>query len=327
MKVLHITNAYPYEGHPEYGCFIYEQINSLDNDVVSDICFINAHKLGALEYFKSIPKIRSMAKDSDLIHCHHLFSFIVLKLSFTKRKPVVLSFLNDWTKEIKLNIPEKLKHFLCYFYSMKPEKVIFKSFIPDFLNGDRYLFLPNGVDMSYFDIQDRNLNKEKLGLCKKSNYILFVSSKNLYRHQKRYDIFLKVMEYLSSNFPEMNYLPLTMSIDDRETARSKINSSSLHLLCSDYEGSPNSVKEALSSGIPVVSRPAGSVEDLLKGTPFTSLVDSDNHIEIANEIHKILSLQINRLAIREGLLNKKLSQEQVSGQLHLTYSNLISAKH
>ncbi|CAK2226401.1 Glycosyl transferase group 1 [Vibrio crassostreae] len=327
MKVLHITNAYPYEGHPEYGCFIYEQINSLDKRIDSEVYFINAHKLGTLEYFKSIPKIREMAKESDVIHCHHLFSFIALKLSFAKRKPVVLSFLNDWTKEVKLNIPERLKHLLCFFYSRKPEKVIFKSFIPDFLNSDKYLFLPNGVDTAYFDIQDKNLSKDKLSLCKESNYILFVSSKNLYRHQKRYDIFLKVMEYLNSNYPEMNYLPLTMSVDDRETAKNKINSSSLHLLCSDYEGSPNSVKEALSSGVPVVSRPAGSVEDLLNGTPFTALVDSDDHIKIANEIHKILTLDIDRVKIREALLKKNLSKEQVAGQLHNTYSSLISVEH
>lgn len=323
MKVLHITNAYPYESHPEYGCFIYEQIKSLDDDINSEVCFINAHKSGTLEYIKSIPKIRKMAKEADIIHCHHLFSFIALKLAFSDKKPVVLSFLNDWTKEVKLNIPESMKHTLCLFFGKKPDKVIFKSFIPKFLSGEKYTFLPNGVDTSYFNIQDEILSKKKLGLSVASNYILFVSSKNLYRHQKRYDIFCKVMDYLKLTYPEMNYQPLTMSIDDRETAKNKINSSSLHLLCSDYEGSPNSVKEALSSGVPVVSRPAGSVQDLLENTPHTELIDSDDYIVIADAVHRAVTSGVVRLDIREGLLKKNISKEQVASQLKDVYSNLL----
>ncbi|HFQ5567887.1 TPA: glycosyltransferase family 4 protein [Vibrio vulnificus] len=326
MKVLHITNAYPYEGHPEFGCFIYEQIQSLEGKADSDVLFINAHKKGPLEYLRALPRIKSMTKEADIIHCHHLFSFIALKLSFSRRKPVVLSFLNDWTKEVKLNIPERIKRFLCRFYVTKADKVIFKSFIPDFLRGEKFVFLPNGVDTDFFKIYDRNISKNKLNLCVSSNYILFVSSKNLYRQQKRYDIYLKVMDQLNLKYPELNYQPLTMSIDDRITARHKINSASLHLLCSDYEGSPNSVKEALSSGVPVVSRPAGSVEDLLKGTPHTSMTYTDDYIIIADAVHEIVSKAVVRQSIRDALLGKNLSKGQVADKLYDIYSDLVAKK-
>lgn len=327
MKVLHITNAFPYEGHPEYGCFISEQIKSLDTKVQSEVLFVNAHKNGSAEYLKSLKKIREKTNDVDVIHCHHLFSYILYKLSFSKRKPVVLSFLNDWTKEIKLNLPEKLKHFICSFYIRKPDAVIFKSFIPKFLVGDKFVFLPNGVDCAYFDIIDSKTAKSHLGLLHDKNYILFVSSKNLYRHQKRYDIFNSVIKELQLKYDSYNYEPLTMSVDDRNTARNKINSASLHLLCSDYEGSPNSVKEALSSGIPVISRPAGSVEALLHGTPFTKLINSDNPSEIADAIHGLLQSKIDRTEIRSALLASGISKEEVADRLYTLYEKVLNSSN
>lgn len=323
MKVLHITNAFPYEGHPEYGCFISEQIESLDAKVESEVLFVNAHKNGPFEYFKSLKRIRKKSNEVDVIHCHHLFSYILYKLSFSKRKPVVLSFLNDWTKEIKFKLPEKLKHLLCRFYIRKADAVIFKSFIPKFLTGNKFVFLPNGVDCMYFDIIDKKIAKNKLGLSHDNNYILFVSSKNLYRHQKRFDIFNNVIKELQVKYKSHNYEPLTMSIDTRDTARNKINCAALHLLCSDYEGSPNSVKEALSSGVPVVSRPAGSVQALLEGTPFTKLVDSDDPSEIADAIHNLLQSNIDRHAIRSALLSSGNSKEEVAVKLCALYERIL----
>ncbi|WP_350978594.1 group 1 glycosyl transferase [Shewanella sp. AC34-MNA-CIBAN-0136] len=323
MRVLHITNAFPYDGHPEYGCFINEQIHSLSDKVSSEVLFINAHKNGTLEYLRSLSNIRKMVKNVDVIHCHHLFSFIALKLSFSTKKPVVLSFLNDWTKEVKLNIPELLKHHLCSFFVKLPEKVIFKSFVPDFLKGERFVFLPNGVDTDFFNILEQKESRKKLDLCSKANYLLFVSSKNLFRHQKRYDIFLNVIDELQAKYPSFNYKPLTMSTDDRIAARLKINSASLHLLCSDYEGSPNSVKEALSSGLPVVSRPAGSVEDLLFEMPYTSLVRSDCSKIISEEVHKIISQPVDRNKIRDSLILKSISKEQVADKLFKLYISLV----
>uniref|UniRef100_E6XG21 Glycosyl transferase group 1 n=1 Tax=Shewanella putrefaciens (strain 200) TaxID=399804 RepID=E6XG21_SHEP2 len=325
LKILHLTNAFPYSGHPEYGCFIKSQIDSLDGLVESDVLFINAHSNGTLEYLKSLYKIREKVKNADVIHCHHLFSFIALKMSFSVRKPVVLSFLNDWTKEVKLNIPEVLKNILCSFFVELPDKVIFKSFIPKFLKGNKFVFLPNGVDIDFFNVINKDVAKFSLGLSKEKNYILFVSSKNLHRKQKRYDIYVKVLEHLQTNYPSYNYDTLTMSVDDRFTARNKINSASLHLLCSDYEGSPNSVKEALSSGVPVVARPAGSVEQLLKNMPYSSMAYTEDYSKIAELVHNIICNDIDRESIRRKLLEQGISTAQVAIKLYELYRELYEA--
>jgi glycosyltransferase involved in cell wall biosynthesis len=49
----------------------------------------------------------------------------------------------------------------------------------------------------------------------------------------------------------------------RERVPLYFNAASIHVLCSDIEGSPNSVKESLSCNTPVVATNVGNVHDLL----------------------------------------------------------------
>lgn len=321
MKVLHITNAFPYEGHPEFGCFIAEQINSLPDFIESDIVFINAHKNGPLEYVRVIPTILKKIRQCEVVHCHHLFSLIVLRLCYFGKKKVVLSFLNDWTKEIKLPIPEFLKSLICQFYLRTVSSVIFKSFIPKFLTGEKYQYLPNGVDTSFFSSIERENAIESLGLERSNKYILFVSSKNLYRNQKRYDIFEEVIRFLNNKYPEKNYMPITMSVDSRETALLKFNAASLHFLPSDYEGSPNSVKESLSCGTPVVARRAGSVEDLIKDVPYSSVLDTDSIEILSEEINSKLDDNIDKNLVRRAFLKKSLDKDSICKRLINIYKS------
>ncbi len=324
LKVLHITNAFPYHGHPEYGCFIKEQITSVDDLVSNKIIFINAHKKGKKAYIQHLSEVSSEAQSADVIHCHHLFSLFVLKLSGVRGKPVVLSFLNDWTKEVKLNIPEFAKKLLCQIGCKLADQVIFKSFIPDFLKGDKFSYLPNGVDEEYFHIMERSFALDSLNLDRSATYVLFVSSKNLYRHQKRYDLFQSTMVQLKELNPSKNYQALTMSTDDRKTALLKFNASSVHFLSSDYEGSPNSVKEALCCGIQVVTREAGSVRDLVSDVPGCVVVDSEDPHTLAYTIDKNLANQVIRKSIREEFLKKNITRSSVSKSLVSLYSKAAS---
>ena len=103
IKVLHVTNAYPYDETPEYGVFVKEQISSLpDNKIQSQVIFINGRLEGKSAYWQGIKAVRSNLHNCDVVHCHHVYSFLVTLLSGTiGRRPVVLSFLNDWTYEVK----------------------------------------------------------------------------------------------------------------------------------------------------------------------------------------------------------------------------------
>ena len=103
-------------------------------------------------------------------------------------------------------------------------------------------------------------SKKKVGLDIDKKYILFVSS-NFIRNQKRYDIYKKtvnILKTIDSKFEE-----LLLINQDREIVPFYFNSSELHLLTSDFEGSPNSVKEALACNLDVISTNVGNVKYLL----------------------------------------------------------------
>lgn len=320
IRVLHVTNAYPYDATPEYGVFVKEQIDSLPaSEVSSQLVFINGRAFGKRAYWESLKNIRSLAKQCDVIHCHHLYSALCVLLSQSGR-PVVLSFLNDWLHEVKGARLRFFSRWLCEIGVRFVDKVIFKSPIPQGLVGSgKVINLPNGVDSAFFDVVDRNVAKARLGLDSDKNYLLFVSSKNKLRAQKRYDLFAKVVERISCLRPDLNVEEFVMVGQTRDVVPTIFNAMSVHVLTSDFEGSPNSVKEALSCGVPVVSRDVGNVADMLRDVPFTAVVATDDVSEIASLVILILDAQVDRRALRAGFLSHGITREAVASRLVSLY--------
>ena len=91
--------------------------------------------------------------------------------------------------------------------------------------------------------------RDFLSLDHNKKYILFVSS-NFIRKQKRLDIFLKTIKHLKLNYPKYNFEPLLMINEERSKVPYYFNATDLHLLTSDFEGSPNSVKESIFCNTP-----------------------------------------------------------------------------
>lgn len=326
IRTLHITNAFPYDDTPEYGIFIKEQIESLPSDkVTSEIIFINGRKIGKKAYIKAIFDIRKKAGDVDVIHCHHVYSFIIAFASgVVGKKPIVLSFLNDWTHEIK-DIPFSwLRKFICKFCTNKSSKVIFKSPIPtDLKRHSNVVNLPNGVDSDFFRIKNRDDSKKILGLDIETNYILFVSSKNKYREQKRYDIFNETLSIIKNRLPEKKISEYSMVGQPRELVPIIFSACDIHLLTSDYEGSPNSIKESLCCGTSVVSRNVGNVKDMLEGVVGSEVIDSNSPDALALATLNLLNNPRNPNEIRNSFIQKGLTKQLVANRLINIYLDVI----
>jgi glycosyltransferase involved in cell wall biosynthesis len=325
MKVLHITNAWPYESVPEYGVFVKEQIDSLaEIGVQSDVYFINGRQDGKLAYLKAMWRLRQRVRSYDLVHCHHLYSALVLAGVRTGRTPIVLSFLNDWMREVKSALPAWVKLAMCHFGVWRSHLVIFKSPIPAGLDPRALaLHLPNGVDADFFAPGDRTAARRVLGLDLDLRYLLFVSSKNQFRTQKRYDLFQAVIAELHRR-GRKDVREIVMVNQPRHRIPDFFRAADMHVLTSDYEGSPNSVKEALSSGLPVITRSVGNVVSMLKGVPHTAVVDSEDASAIADAVEVILDTpELQGCRIRESFLAKGLTRREVAEGLVAAYSRLI----
>lgn len=322
IRVLHVTNAFPSPEHPEYGVFIKDQINSLHASVDQRVFFINARDEGSFAYLRCVAQLKTLCDWAEVIHCHHVFCLLVLKVFLRPRKKIVTSFLNDWTREIKLPLPEAVKSIVCQFAVGASDAVIFKSFPPlRYAESKKVKYLPNGVDPDFFEVKNREACREVLGWNCEIRYLLFVSSKNIFRRQKRFDIFTEVVSILNDTSEE-KFEGVCVSDDTRETYRLKLNACDAHLLVSDFEGSPNSVKEALSSGVRVFARDVGNVSDLLAGVHGCVLLQSNDAPTIAESIRLALTSEVNRGAVRSEFLEKGFTEESIGLRLFAIYKEL-----
>jgi glycosyltransferase involved in cell wall biosynthesis len=314
MKVLHITNNYPTIKHPVYGIFVKEQINSLDLlGFKNEIFFINGKEHGKKEYIKSVFKLRRHLKSNnyDVLHCHHSFSAVVLILTFKFIKfKTLVSYQNDpkweggfWLNKILLRIMNAV------IYKHKKQN----SF------SQKIHYLPNGVNIDFFKPASRSKSKEILNLCHEKEYIIFMDS-NLGRSQKRIDRFKSVINIMKNDLGREDIEPLILTKVSREKMPIYLNACSLHLITSDFEGSPNSVKECLACDIKIVSTPVGDVEELIGDVPGCYVSKSFETKELAHLAIKALdSSEING---REFIQKKQLEASSVGKKLQRIYESI-----
>lgn len=317
MKALQITNNYPTNKYPIFGIFVKEQIVSLEKtNVLSEVFFINGRELGMLEYVYSIIKLNKLLRQNkfDIIHCHHAFSAIVFIFSgFSWKIPSVVSFQNDPSNEYIINLFNIIKHFSTSW--------IFKnrSILADNKHG---YYLPNGVNIDFFKPIDKREACLKIGIDPDKTYILFVSS-NFVRNQKRYDKFHHIITEMKKW--DNSIEELTLINTKRNLVPYYFNAATLHLMTSDFEGSPNSVKEALSCNIPVVSTPVGNVKELLEDVNGSYCADSFNETELIVLCIKSLSEDFVPNS-RDKLIEKGYDIKSVAVELKKLYLKTIKLK-
>ena len=319
MKVLHITNNYPTLNLPIFGIFVKEQIESLNKlNINNDILFINGRENGRLEYFKSILRIRKKLKNKeyDLIHCHHALSSLCLILSGkSKRNKVLVSFQNDPIDELGNMIFKFIKSFTHGWLFKNNSNLII----------DKYSFyLPNGVNVGLFKLMDKALARKELKLGFNKIYILFVSS-NFVRKQKRYDRFNETLTMLREEYNYKNIEEIKLINNIRKEIPIYFNAVDLHLLTSDFEGSPNSVKESMACNTPIVSTNVGNVLGLLNNVNNSYVAKEKTPKELARLVDCVLKnkdeMENNS---REELMKLKLDIDSVALKLIDIYKTIIN---
>lgn len=325
MKVLQVTTNYPTEKNPIFGIFMKEQVESLEKYGVKNTIFfsngaetgVGKHHGGMRVHLKSIFKLQwhLLTHRYDVIHCHGVISGLILLLSggafFHK---CVISYQND---------PEQFmdgRHFnkLYPFFN----KVIVKM-PTKYLARPKVVYLPNGCNTDVFKPMDKKECKLQLGLDYEKRYILYVDSNvGKKRVQKRKDRFDETLQILRNEYGYNNIEELVMVGVKRDEVPKWMNACDLHLLSSDQEGSPNSVKECLACGVPVVSTNVGNVLDLLADVEGCYVSREKDYNELAMLTHMSLTnYPYNH--IRETFLDKGLSMDNVAQKLIAIYKELL----
>lgn len=319
MKVLHVTNAYPSEKAPVKGIFVKEQVDSLAAQGLQvHVWPISKEHDGLLAYLKAWWHLLRHARQYDVVHCHHVLVGLLGVFSVPRRK-LAVSFMNDGRHNLKGHLAPfgwPVFWLLTCYCKWK----VYKSRLPSRFAGSGAVLLPNGVNEELFTIQDRQAAKQQLGLDLAKRYVLFVSA-NTIRAEKRFDLFSEAVSHVQQH--DVSVEPLIMTQAAREEVPLYFNAASAHLLVSDFEGSPNSVREALACGTPVVARNVGGVGLILEGIEGCRVVEEATGAALGKALQEVLGDvepgEQERTRLRQHLIEKGFTQRRVAQQLVALY--------
>jgi len=325
VKVLQITTNYPTDSNPVFGIFMKEQVDSLTPlGVENTVFFSNGSERnpgkkggGALVHLKSVFRLQwhLLGHRYDLIHCHSNVSGLIFALSggwiFNK---CILSFQNDPDRYQDAKVFRWLYPLFNRAIVKKPTK---------YLKWKKVCYLPNGCNTDFFVPMDRELCKQQLGLEMDKEYVLYVDSNtSRKRTQKRKDRFDDTLRIVKEKYGHDNIEELVMTGIGRKLVPVYMNACRLHLMTSDQEGSPNSVKECILCNVPIVSTDVGNVRDMVSDIAGCYVSDGFSSEELAFFVDKVLKNNIPFNG-RDSLIEKGYGIHEVANRLVGIYNDVL----
>ncbi|MEL0615877.1 glycosyltransferase [Cobetia marina] len=276
-----VTNMFPSKGSQK-GVFVKESVESIrDNfpDVSIDILNIDEYRdFRGLKYFFSVfPLFFSLIRNSpNVVHVHYGLSLIptllLLPLFLLKKIPIIITYHGSDLMGHKLvNIISNLGALMCSKVILVSDKM------EEFLwtcSRNKISIIPCGVNSNLFGYVFREEKETQLKPFK----VIFPSSPH--RIEKNYVLFSEIMLELKKN--GITVQEIIFDNMSREEILDSYAKSDLLLLTSSREGSPQVIKEALFTGLPVVSTDVGDVKSVLAGLDNTFV--SNRKSDIVNWI-------------------------------------------
>lgn len=169
--------------------------------------------------------------------------------------------------------------------------------------------IPTGVDMTVFYPRDLQEARRELGWGKDERVVLFNAGDPIC---KRLDLAKAAVQFAESLSGRIRFTVLDGNVLP-SLIPLMMNGADCLLLTSDWEGSPNVVKEALACNLPVVSVDVGDVRERLEGVQPSLIVPRDA-AEIGKAICEILrtNQRCNGHESEKDLSSQVISQRIVS---------------
>lgn len=100
-----------------------------------------------------------------------------------------------------------------------------------------------------------------------------------------------------------------------------MNAIDLHMISSDFEGSPNSVKECMCCNTPVVSTPVGNVPEMIGDISGAYVTKTFEAKELAESVDKVLKTEVP-FEGRDKFLAKGYGMSDVAAELKKIYEEI-----
>ena len=316
LKILHITTNYPTPDHPIFGIFVKEQVESIQRlGQECEVFYCDGKNRGFRQYMTYVPKLwwKIARGHYDVLHFHHALSAVIGCLTLWPFfKKCVLSYQNDPSNEWGNGV---FRFFNLFFNAF-----IFKNNPGQYSRFFKVHYLPNGCDQDFFVPMDKAECRGKLGWDPQRKYVIYMDSNKGARSQKRKDRFDETLGILRTRYG-YDIEGVIMRNVARDMVPVYFNAADLHLLTSDFEGSPNSVKECMCCNTPVVSTDVGNVREMIGDIPGSYVVDGFTAEALADACAKVFKDE-RPFEGREPFLAKGYGMSAVAEKLNGIYTKL-----
>src|SRR5256886_862742 len=278
-RVLVATNMYPHDRDPVSGTFVKAQVDSL-RDIGMDVDVFHIRgDLSALQYLRAIPAFREAVRRfrADVVYA---FYGLTGWVAVWQSRPLVLSLAGDdilgtptgrgggITLKSQIGIP------LSQWAARRAAVVCVQSEeMRQRLWGQkvrrRALVVPYGVDPQRFRPGHQASARARLGLPQEELLVIFPNAPSETR--KRLDLAEAAMAIVRRDVPNA-CLRIVTRVPHQDMP-DYYRAADCCLLTSDWEGSPNVVKEALLCGLPVVTTDVGDVQRWVPLSPESAICD------------------------------------------------------
>ncbi|HEX4997630.1 MAG TPA: glycosyltransferase [Terriglobia bacterium] len=260
LTILVVSAMYPHAENPGYGAFVMHQVEGLrrlGHDV--DVLDFPGYR-SKLEYVKAAVRvaIHTRQKRYSLVHAH--YGITGLTTLFRASVPLVLTVhgsdaLVGWLSPAITRTMSRLAD----------ATIIVSNGIGARIHGEK---IPCGVDLSVFHPRPQTEARARLGLQPGRKYVLFPF--NPARRVKRHDLAAAAIQRLAERGEDIELLTVWKAT--YEEMPWYYNAADAMILCSDSEGSPTAIKEALACNLPVVSVDVGDAAEIMEGIRGAEIV-------------------------------------------------------
>ncbi len=264
MKVLIVTNMYPYPEYPYYGIHVKRQVSALQKEFPTSefrVAFLNTRVDKRLFIAGNrLTRNVELEFNPDVIHVHF---GLTQWMTLACRTPQVLTLHGSDVHRASMRRATKALAWRC-------RELVFVSsqLRASFGASPSAPVIPCGVDTGEFFPRDRVEARHRLGLPRDQLIVAFPGDPG--RPEKNIELFTSVIEKLRRVRPTTT---VVLSGLRPEEVPLRLAASDVVLFTSRYEGSPVASKEAMCCGTRVVSTDVGDMRDQLAGMSGCSVVE------------------------------------------------------
>ena len=291
--------------------------------------FINKISKISLTKYLSLRKVIKNEKPDIVISFLPEASFRIAALKkfskYMKRIPLIVSIRNNPYVEYKGAIINKLMRFLYKnidgLVVQTPDCL---DYFKDILSCDK-IVIPNPLSERFLNKKVTIKRREEIVTVnsltsKKNPFMMLKSFEKFSEKYPKYHLTMygdgplknDMQEYINEH-GLMDKITLAGNVDNVEDL---INDAKIYVLCSNYEGMPNSLMEAMALGIPSIATdsPIGGCKMLIKNNENGLLIKVGDEVALVKEMTKIVNDEkfADKLSIEARKIVDKFNPKEIN---------------